>query len=79
MGAPMYKFKVESGDLKRKVTAINHTMAAMKALEKATGYLGSLTEVAKEGDEEKDYLYLNTLIVLNNMGIKTKYSTNKTN
>jgi len=66
----LYKFEVSTGQFKIKIKAINHTMAAMKALETIQGgYLGVLTKIRKDGDQEKDDLYASTEGLLKKMGI----------
>lgn len=67
------KYNIISGSLNVTIEAKNHKLAIMKAINKNNlNKLGFLIECLKDGDNEENTIYMNTIDVLKNMKFNTK-------
>lgn len=67
----MSKYKVKSGSLDVTIKAVNHRMAAIKAIDKyRPKELGMLISVIKEGDSLDDEIFMKAQFVLECMGFE---------
>ncbi|HJY22651.1 MAG TPA: hypothetical protein VJ279_07175 [Hanamia sp.] len=75
----MSKYHVKSGSLQVIIEARNHKMAVIKAIdENCPVDLGVIISSLKEGDSQEDEIYMNTELVLNDMGFEIKGNTDNT-